>query len=525
MKNKSIKIISIILVLNIFMVPLLNFIPGNQIKTKTVQASGELVDIRFFNAMVTMIGITAVGVTNMMSQNFSIPEVDMVALKDQFQTTLDADATKKTAWMTAQTEYLSGGVAKTMGAVELAKIGINDIYDEFKIYLSNKSLVVDNSSTDITNLTIDNMTITKTVDSVNGLTGYMNFMARVPRPWSFEYYGGQNIYVIKNLYTTVSPENGLHYTISGKYGSSNVFDLTVEWYDYRNIIANLNINGSLTNNQLQYLLTQLSSIGININDKYPSLSTTGLINGSLVNNNIINSTDTTRSIIPTIPWIDTTFPIGTVVTPAISAPYAGAVPIDIPIDPTDPTDPIDLPVEDDPTLIGTVAAILAGLTPIAGFLEYILAGQVSLIDAIEAGLTDVVDGIGDISGTLTGGITSSLTDIQSSISTLTAPASESINLDPVKNIPKVLFTKFPFSIPWDLYNVYDLMATDNRSPPEFSLGIPMTKSPALAVYGVGDINMNVKLENYEEIFGIIRVGELLLFVIGLIFATKKLIWG
>lgn len=84
--------------------------------------------------------------------------------------------------------------------------------------------------------------------------------------------------------------------------------------------------------------------------------------------NIIDVDSEYIHVFPTIPWIDETVPVGTIVTPAIAAPYAGAVPIDIPITvPIDPPieEPVDPPAE--PTLIGTVAAILAGLTPIAGF--------------------------------------------------------------------------------------------------------------------------------------------------------------
>lgn len=525
MKKKLIKILSIVLVLNIFMVPFSTFAPGNQIKT--VHASGELVDIRFFNAMVTMIGVTAVGITGMMSQSFSIPEVDMVALKDQFQTTLDADATKKTAWMNAQSDYLAGGVAKTMGAVELAKIGFNDVYIQFLNYIKNK---------------LPNVDIKNSITEDIFVDGYKFNVKRIPdTPYQFLYpvsiaWENYGIYqtgynqlrsVYRSSYENITPNGSVDFINSYMYNpaGSLIASITLsrnglcmyaeinKYYDSSNLDDN------------KYFIQYLNQFGINAEQAF-SLSSIG-ISGSIsyIDNNIINSDTDSISVIPTIPWIPDV-PIGTVVTPAIAAPYVGVVPIDVPITvPIDP--PIDEPVDPpaEPTLIGTVAAILAGLTPIAGFLEHILAGQVSLTDAIEAGLTDVVDGIGDIAGTLTGGITSSLTDIQSSISTLTAPATDTVNLDPVKNIPKVLFTKFPFSIPWDLFNVYNLMATDNRSPPEFSLGIPMTKSTTLSAFGVGDINMSVKLENYDQIFGIIRVGELLLFVIGLIFATKKLIWG
>lgn len=513
--KKIIKVISVFMVLNIFLIPLANFAPGNQIKT--VQAAEGVVDIRFYNAMVSLIGITAAGIAAM-SPSFSIPEVDMIQLKDQFAQSLESDAAKKTAWMNAQTDYLAGGIAKTMSATELAKIGISDIYSELKEYLNSN--IIDNSNADegtVYTSTSGDFIIETTVYNMAKYIGYRSY----------------NYQVTSNLEGANSVCRTTEETHSNMVG-----DL---------LICNILIKDASGNSRGQFMLKEYKfkpfiqvayygacgsflqneamKYGINCLDKFSTISK---INGSVSyrNGDIIDKTDTNIKVIPTIPWLDPSIPAGTIVTPVISAPYAGVVPIDVPMTvPIDPPvdEPVDPPVEENIT--GTVAAILAGLTPIAGFLEYILAGQVSLTDTIEAGITGVIDGIGDIAGTLTGGITSSLTDIQSSISTLTAPATETINLDPVKNIPKVLFTKFPFSIPWDLYNVYNLMATDNRSPPEFLLGIQMSKSTTLSSLGAGDINMEVKLENYEQIAGIIRVGELLLFVLGLIFATKKLIWG
>lgn len=518
MKKKIIKVISVFMVLNIFLIPLANFAPGNQIKT--VQAAEGVVDIRFYNAMVSLIGITAAGIAAM-SPSFSIPEVDMIQLKDQFAQSLESDAAKKTAWMNAQADYLSGGVAKTMSAVELAKIGVNDIYQDFKNYLEQNYIF---TNADGITVPIDSNYSLKIINNFGQFSGslptldfnYTTTTTIGPLPVS------PSIPILGMKYLEVKGFD----TINNTYDNACRIVLYTAADSYSSYIY-VAIGSPLASNDIRKKVIetfhQYSGINIINSPLY-----NGAIAGILSNNNtnILNKTDSAISVLPTIPWVDTSIQIGTIVTPAISAPYAGTVPIDVPITvPIDP--PIDVPVDPpvEPTLIGTVAAILAGLTPIAGFLEYILAGQVSLTDTIEAGITGVIDGIGDIAGTLTGGITSSLTDIQSSISTLTAPATETINLDPVKNIPKVLFTKFPFSIPWDLYNVYNLMATDNRSPPEFILGIQMSKSSTLSSLGAGDINMEVKLENYEQIAGIIRVGELLLFVLGLIFATKKLIWG
>lgn len=502
MKKKIIKVISVFMVLNIFLIPLTNFAPCNQIKT--VQASEGIIDIRFFNAVISMIGITAAGLATM-SPSFTIPEADLVEMKNSFAQTLEADAVKKQAWLSAQTDYLAGGIAKTMGAVELAKIGINDIYNQFKDYIENN--YIQNKVINNTILNLDNTSFSIINNSSQYTPGYG--YSSIPY-FLFTGFNLTSNFMVTNSIALTNGNPGYNelYRVQFIDASGNVIqDKCIKVEAYRNDTFVYLTNQGLNEEQTKILLSLISSLGI----PYTHALTNSIIHGNISNNNLLNSTDTTRSIIPTIPWIDTTVPIGTIVTPAIAAPYAGAVPIDVPI-----TAPIDPPIEEpvdppaDVTLIGTVAAILAGITPISAILDNILASELDIADVIEVGITGVIDGI---------------TDIQSSLSTLTAPATETINLDPVKNIPSVLFTKFPFSIPWDLFNVYNLMATDNRSPPEFSLGIPMTKSLNLSSFGVSDIKMDVKLENYEEIAGIVRTAELLLFVIGLIFATKKLIWG
>lgn len=540
MKKKIIKVISVFMVLNIFLIPLANFAPGNQIKT--VQAAEGVVDIRFYNAIVSLIGITAAGIAAM-SPSFSIPEVDMIQLKNEFAQSLESDAAKKTAWMNAQADYLAGGVAKTMGAIELAKIGVNDIYNQFLDYLKSKNPENYIRSDQLINSNGQIITFEKSVGqfdiysrTIINDSGKSAWLESARTNWNVlsntnEYQSWQankiNSNEPKSTYERYAFDKSTN-SLLNNGESIYVIGVQYSWFVF-SFSKCINVSDeeyNKINNIISWemFLNKCPATLLN-NAEYNDI----ILKGDITYNNtadIISTNESSISLLPTIPLIDNTVPIGTIVTPAISAPYAGTVPIDVPITvPIDP--PIDVPVDPpvEPTLIGTVAAILAGLTPIAGFLEYILAGQVSLTESIEAGLTGVIDGIGDIAGTLTGGITSSLTDIQSSISTLTAPATETINLDPVKNIPKVLFTKFPFSIPWDLYNVYNLMATDNRSPPEFLLGIQMSKSSTLSSLGAGDINMEVKLENYEQIAGIIRVGELLLFVLGLIFATKKLIWG
>lgn len=529
MKRKLIKIISFILVFNIIVIPAAAFAPANQYHK--VQAAETVVDSAFFNAILIMLGVTSVMAGNM-SPTFSIPSADFDNLKNQFQATLDADATKKAAWMKAQTDYLAGGVAKTMGALELAKIGITDLYNLFKQYINDKISTSTIGSVSVPDTTYQYNFISKcqgiemyaTTADVNYFTVLNKSLGSVSQlvKWDGDY-------IHKNLacctyddyanYHLESPYTVLRYKFFDSTGQLVAYWETMQngrWFYLQERIIATDLNQRI-------IIAQM--LGVDVTGL--GLSSSSVINGSIFyinTDNVINSNSDSISVIPTIPWVDSSITSGTIVTPALSEPYAGAVPIDVPITvPADnPSTPVDPPVEDDNTTIGK---ILAALIPISGILSGIQTGVGSISDVMATGFDSVIDGIGDIAGTLTGGITSSLSNVQSSLSSLTAPTTENINLDPVKNIPKVLFAKFPFCIPWDIYNVYNLMATDNRSPPEFKMSIPLSNSATLSNFGMPDLSFDLKLENYEEIAGVVRTAELLLFVIGLIFATKKLIWS
>lgn len=184
--------------------------------------------------------------------------------------------------------------------------------------------------------------------------------------------------------------------------------------------------------------------------------------------------------------------------------------------------PIDPPIEEDSSLIATVAAILAGITPISGLLDNIFQGELDIADVITVGLTDVIDGIGDIAGTLTGGITSTLTDIQTAINDFVDPSPENVeqlNLDPIKNIPAVLFSRFPFSIPFDFYNIIAYMGGSAREAPEFNFTIPLSS------IGQEDVVKVIDMEPFDHIAGLVRIAELIAFSIAVMLKTKTLIWG
>lgn len=509
--NRILKILALLMVMNILIVPLTSFTPQQQNKYKVYAAEG-IVDIRFFNAVISMIGITAAGLATM-SPTFSIPEVDLVEMKNNFEQSLEADAVKKQAWIAAQTDYLAGGIAKTMGAVELAKIGINDIYTQFKDYVSSKFII---------------MPLDPTIETVN--TEYENFNVTtyLPSPEYLKYayypytYSSSisnvvafNTDVIFNLpsYT----ENILYFYINDKYNETAAVIEIYVTYDQmvrlRYVVEN---EQRLNTDMMIYIVNKLSEFGIDILLYYPNYDND--YKGYIKNPDIVNVDNDSISIIPTIPWIDNDIPIGTIVTPAISAPYAGAVPIDVPI-----TAPIDPPIEEpvdppaDATLIGTVAAILAGITPISAILDNILASELDIADVIEVGITDVIDGIGDIAGTLTDGITTSLTDIQTSIGSLLDPPTETLDLDKLKNLNSVLFTKFPFSIPFDFIAIVTAINADPVAP---VLTIPFNMQD----FGGSNSNVEIDLSIYDNFANIARQIGFIGFVIFMLFNTRKLIW-
>lgn len=71
---------------------------------------------------------------------------------------------------------------------------------------------------------------------------------------------------------------------------------------------------------------------------------------------------------------------------------------------------------------------------------------------------------------------------------------------------------FPICLPWDLYDMVSLLSSSARAPAfEFPLVTP-----------VGDYSLSVDLSDYDSVASILRTVELLLFGIGLIFVTKKM---
>lgn len=83
----------------------------------------------------------------------------------------------------------------------------------------------------------------------------------------------------------------------------------------------------------------------------------------------------------------------------------------------------------------------------------------------------------------------------------------------------LLFTKFPFCIPWDLYNAMKLIAATPEAPHwEFDL------LSGLGAGWVGKMIIDVDMSKYETVGTVIRWTETISFCFMLIIGTKKMIW-
>ena len=85
-------------------------------------------------------------------------------------------------------------------------------------------------------------------------------------------------------------------------------------------------------------------------------------------------------------------------------------------------------------------------------------------------------------------------------------------------LPDGIKKKFPFCIPFDLIDAFSVLKNDSRRAPAVSLPL---KSEA---YGL-DYTMELDLSVYDKQAELLRTMELLLFIVGLVLATRNLIRG
>lgn len=85
-------------------------------------------------------------------------------------------------------------------------------------------------------------------------------------------------------------------------------------------------------------------------------------------------------------------------------------------------------------------------------------------------------------------------------------------------LPETIKKKFPFCIPFDLIDAFTVLKSDTRQAPHIKWRLQSEK------YGI-DYTFDIDLSVYNEQAELLRTLELLLFIVGLILATRSLIRG
>lgn len=84
------------------------------------------------------------------------------------------------------------------------------------------------------------------------------------------------------------------------------------------------------------------------------------------------------------------------------------------------------------------------------------------------------------------------------------------------NTPDSITTKFPFSLPFDVYNIFNILSADPVAP-QFEIPIDMT------TLGGEVYTIDIDLSDYDYIANIVRWLLYGVFLIGLVLLTNRLI--
>ena len=104
------------------------------------------------------------------------------------------------------------------------------------------------------------------------------------------------------------------------------------------------------------------------------------------------------------------------------------------------------------------------------------------------------------------------TNIQSITNAITGTAAADTKFD-VKT-PSTIINKFPFCLPFDIYNIFNLLSAEPKIP-EFDIPLKMD--------GVFDYTIEIDLSQFDRIAVVVRWFLYAVFLIGLILVTNSLI--
>lgn len=172
------------------------------------------------------------------------------------------------------------------------------------------------------------------------------------------------------------------------------------------------------------------------------------------------------------------------------------------------------------TLPVSVPNAVSGVKPgIADTIQSWLSGLWDIITDIPAKIKGLWDYLKDVLERIYNGILSiprSVSDAVGRFFDLTIP----INLTPLIVAGTTFSTVFPFSLPWDLYNSF---ATLNVSSIKPDFNFDLSSLPLASICGFSYLEIDLSL--FDGLFVVVRTFELILFDIGLILLTRKLLGG
>lgn len=173
--------------------------------------------------------------------------------------------------------------------------------------------------------------------------------------------------------------------------------------------------------------------------------------------------------------------------------------------------PVDTEGEGD-DLPGLIAA-LRGLAANQG------ADTQSLIDALAQAATGAAAATQAVAQTQEqiGELTNELTDIKEQVAEITEAVTTEVDI-PIDNLslPQIIATKFPFCIPFDLFNAFNSFSGLPREAPSWTIPLEVQNTRT---------EIEIDLSEYETWAVVTRWGTLIAFNIGLILITRRLIKG
>lgn len=141
----------------------------------------------------------------------------------------------------------------------------------------------------------------------------------------------------------------------------------------------------------------------------------------------------------------------------------------------------------------------------------------------------ILDKIGELYDVFSTGLVGAVQSIATGVNSIVNALSdglvgelEDVNVEPLVQVGEVFTTKFPFSLPWDVYRaVTGLGVQVNDLPPlELSFYNPATKQVMTWTVDIEEVFYPI-----VELAPYIRAGFLVMFILGLVYATRELLGG